>query len=137
MTAKHRERELYELGARWLSTGRPLPHISSDDLAHLLRGMWDHAGFVGPNNGGYPVASLLAPAPLAHDIAAVIESVTAKRSVARPLHGMLWVGVSGRACTPWLSYLYGSASVASPRKREQARELIGAPPWPTPLRSSP
>jgi hypothetical protein len=101
-----------------------MPDLPAEDLAHVLRGMWDRAGFVGPNNGGYPVASLLAPLPLADDIADVIRAVTGKRSPARPLHRMYWVGVSGHACAAWLRYLYGSATVSSPHKLEQARALM-------------
>lgn len=119
-----REHELYKLGPCLLDTGRLLPDFPPEDLPHLLRGMWDHAGFIGPNNGGYPVVSLLAPAPLAHDIARVIEQVTGKRSMARPLQGAYWVGVSGRTCSPWLRYLYDRASVGSTGKLEQARALM-------------
>ena len=119
-----RERELYDLGPRWLAAGRPLPDLPLHEIAHLLRGMWDHAGFIGPNNQGYPVVSLVSPSPLAESIAEVIQKVTGKRSPARPLHGHYWVGVSGRTCAPWLEYLYGNATVASRRKAEQARSLM-------------
>jgi hypothetical protein len=87
--------------------------------------MWDAKGFVGPNNGGYPVVSLLAPAPLAHEIAAALAEVTGRRNVARPLGDALWVGVSGRACEPWLRYLYDGATVASAVKVGQAAALLG------------
>ncbi len=123
-----RERELYEFGPHLLAVGHPLPDLTDEETAHLLRGMWDHAGFIGRNLGGYPVASLLAPPGLASDIAAVIERVTGRRTVAKPLKsGNQWVGVSGRLCAPWLSHLYCRACVASPRKLEQVRELLEAP----------
>ncbi len=120
------EHYLYELGPRLLATGRALPPLPLDATAHILRGIWDRAGFVGLNNGDYPVASLLVPAPLAESIALLIEQVTGRRSVARPVGGSLWVGVSGRMCVPWLEYLYGSASVGPEAKRDRARQLINA-----------
>ncbi len=122
----HSERELYDLGPLLLTSGQPLPELPHESLAHILRGMWDRSGFIGPNNGGYPVVSLLAPLPLAHDVANLIESVTGRRSAARPVYGSYWVGVSGRRCAPWLNYLYDGASIYSPRKLEQARQLTGA-----------
>ena len=118
------ERELYELGPRLLTLGSPLPDLPADELAHVLRGMWDSAGFIGPNNGGYPVASLVAPLPTARGVAAAIERVTGRRSAARPLHGAHWVGVSGRACAPWLRYLYDGATARSELKLRQALALI-------------
>ena len=120
-----RERELYELGRRLLERDAGLPPLSPTDTAHLLRGLWDRAGFIGPNDGGYPVVSVVAPAPLAHGIAGVIERVTGRRCPARPLGGALWVGVSGRWCLPWLEYLYGGARVASETKLRQVALLLG------------
>ena len=117
---------MYDLGPRWLSSGRTLPDLPLDEIAHLLRGMWDRGGFVGLNNQGYPVVSLIAPSPLAQSIAEVIEKVTSRRSPARPLHGNYWVGVSGKTCAPWLEYLYENATVVSARKTEQARALLHA-----------
>lgn len=119
-----RERELYELGPRMLAAAR-FPDLPEEDLRHLVRGMWDHAGFIGRNNSGYPVASLIAPAPVAHGIAALIHRITGRRSVARPLNGSYWVGISGRRCSPWLAYLYDDTSIASSHKLHQARVLIG------------
>ena len=125
--AAARERELYELGRAVLEAGGRLPHGAPDELAHVVRGIWDRAGYVGRNVGGYPVASLVAPPPLAHDIAAVIGAVTGRRSPARPIAGGLWVGASGRACAAWLAYLYGGATVASPTKLAAVRELLADP----------
>lgn len=129
--APPREQELYRLGPLLLEAGMSLPELSLEESAHMIRGMWDRYGFVGPNSGGYPVASLLAPMPLAGEIAGVIERVTGKRSVPRPLHGSYWVGVSGRACGPWLKYLYGHATVASTAKLTGVNRVLGERPWTT------
>ena len=126
-----RERELYELGPQLLALGSSLPDLPAVELAHVLRGMWDSAGFIGPNNGGYPVASLVAPLPTAQGVAAAIGRVTGRRSVARPLHGSHWVGVSGRACAPWLRYLYDGATVRPELKLRQALALIELADSPT------
>lgn len=118
-----RERALYELGPRLLEDGGVLPPLSSIETAHVLRGLWDRAGFIGPNNGGYPVVSLLAPEDLARSIAAVIEAVTGSRTLARPVGDAYWVGVSGWRCRPLLAYLYGGARIASEAKRRRAAQL--------------
>lgn len=122
------ERALYEAGPRLLTRGATLPHLALPELAPIIRGMWDHAGFIGPNNGGYPVVSLVAPRLLAADLSKVIEEITGRHSPERPLHGAFWVGVSGRTCAPWLRYLYDGASVYSRRKREQAQTLLESLP---------
>ena len=118
------EEELYDLG-RWLvGSNMLLPDLANNERSHVLRGLWDDAGFVGRNNGGYPVASVLVQRRLAEQIAEVVEEVTGRRSPARPLHGAHWVGVSGERCAPWLCYLYAGASVVSPVRARQVRTLL-------------
>ncbi len=118
------ERQLYDLGPYLLIHGMPLPDLPPHAAAHVIRSLWDRAGFIGPNNGGYPVVSLVAPRSLAESVAVLIERVTGKPRPARPVYGGYWVGVSGRACVPWLRYLYGNAAVACEQRREQARRRI-------------
>ncbi len=120
------EAGLYALGPVILREAGHLPDLRPELLRHVIRGMWDCAGFVGPNAGGYPVASLIASVPTAHEIADVIERVVGRRWRARPLHGAFWVGVSGTACAPWLRYLYEDSTVRSERKLAQARCLLGS-----------
>jgi hypothetical protein len=86
--------------------------------------LWDRVGFVGRNNGGYPVASVLVHRGLAEQIADVVENVTGRRSPARPLGTAYWVGVSGARCGPWLRYLYARASVISPVRARQVNSLL-------------
>ncbi len=118
------EEELYDLG-RWLvGSNILLPDLSDSERSHVLRGLWDRAGFVGRNNGGYPVASVLVHHGLAKQIAKVVEEVTGRRSPARPLGASYWVGVSGARCRPWLRYLYARASVVSPVRARQVRTLL-------------
>lgn len=118
------EEELYNLG-RWLvGSNMLLPDLSNNEKSHVLRGLWDRAGFVGRNNGGYPVASVLVHWGLAEQIADVVEEVTGRRSPARPVGAAHWVGVSGARCGPWLRYLYACASVVSPVRARQVRTLL-------------
>lgn len=125
-TVSLEERLLYRQGPYLLDHGGRLPPLGSEKLAHVVRGAWDHSGFVGLNNGGYPVASLVAPRPLAADISHLIEQVTGCIKPERPLHNSYWVGVSGILCVPWLQFLYEGATLYSQRKHQEALRLIGS-----------
>lgn len=118
------EQSLYRLGPYILDHGGRLPALAPESLAHVVRGAWDRSGFVGLNNGGYPVVSLIAPRPLAADVSCLIEQVTGQKKPERPLHGAYWVGVSGGLCAPWLRFLYAGATVYSRRNHDQALTLI-------------
>jgi len=124
MVARVHERELYELGPRLLASGLWLDGMQYDDVRHVVRGMWDKAGFIGRNVGGYPVASIIAPRPVADGIGSLIEIATGRACKARPVASGYWVGASGARCGPWLRYLYADASTVSPTKLAQARALI-------------
>lgn len=119
-----RESDLYSLGPRYLETDEHLPHLPPDALAVLIRSIWDKAGFVGKNVGGYPVVSLVAPRTLAEDIATIIWRQTGRSSPARPLNGNYWVGTSGSTCFPWLHFLYDDARQVSPTRLQQAYLLL-------------
>lgn len=120
------EEQLHELGRWLLATGSRLPSLPATASAHVLRGIWDRAGFIGLNNGGYPVASLLVHRELAEQVAEVIEEVTGRRSPARPLGPAYWVGASGKQCALWLRYLYADTSGTSPTRVAQVRALLDA-----------
>ncbi len=120
------EGELYHLG-RWLvGSGALMPTLPLGSITHVIRGLWDRAGFVGHNNRGYPVSSVLVHRGLAEQIADVIEEVTGRRSRARPVGTAHWVGVSGKRCTPWLRFLYADACVVSPTRLVQVRAVLGS-----------
>lgn len=119
------EAELYELGRCIAAHPASLPDLPPDELRHVIRGLWEASGFIGRNNGGYPVVSLVASQPVAEAAAGAIQSVTGRRSPPRPLRsGGWWVGVSGRWCAPWLEFLYAPPATGAPLKRAQACALI-------------
>lgn len=118
------ESALYKLGLDSLANGDPLPRLSRMQLAIVIRAMWDRAGFIGRNNGGYPVVSLLSDIHPATDIANAIEAVTGRSSPPRLVGGRYWVGVSGRTCVPWLRFLYDNACEVSEARLGQAEQLL-------------
>lgn len=118
------EAELYRLGTLLVARGLAPPDLPPARLRHVLRGLWDTAGHVGPNVGGYPVASLVTPFPLATAVSREIARVTGRPSPPRPVASGYWVGASGRACLTWVRYLYDDAALASVAKRAQASALL-------------
>ncbi len=126
MSTHWNEKDLYLLGSSASIDIQLISGLSHDESRHVIRGLWDGKGFIGLNLGGYPVASLVVDSlDLAFWISERIWAVVGRYVPPRNLKsGLIWVGVSGRKCAPWLRYIYDQSNFVSVDKFSKAKELI-------------
>jgi|GEM_PF-1268803 len=126
MSTRWSEKDLYLLGSSASVDIKLVSELSPDESRHVIRGLWDSRGFIGLNLGGYPVTSLVVDSlDLAFWISEHIRAVVGRYIPPRNLKsGLIWVGVSGRKCLPWLRYIYDQSNFVSADKFSKAKELI-------------